>query len=90
MTRCLLCKGLIPERGRSYCRSCIPTTSQMRLGWAKLRRVVLARDGGKCVLCGSSERVDVDHIVPRGNGGGDVLSNLRVVCSSFNQGGRCK
>lgn len=30
-------------------------------GWRKL---VLLRDGHKCVLCGSEENLEVDHILP--------------------------
>lgn len=50
---------------------------------AEFRRVrpyVLWRDQHRCVLCGSVDRLAVDHIVPRSHGGGDDVSNLRVLC----------
>lgn len=44
------------------------------------RQAVLERDGA-CVLCGSTERLEVDHIVPRSEGGGHGLENLRALCA---------
>lgn len=87
--RCLRCRRVMAEPGRSYCRSCM-AGNEMERGWDRIRAAVLARDGGKCVLCGSSERVDVDHIVPRAQRGRAVMGNLRTVCASFNRGkGTC-
>jgi len=41
-------------------------------------------------MCGTEERLSVDHIVPRTLGGSDSLDNLQVLCSSCNsaKGGR--
>jgi 5-methylcytosine-specific restriction protein A len=58
----------------------VPTGSGWR--WQRLREQVLARDGGRCQLCGQPAQ-QVDHIVPRADGGSDALDNLRAVC------GRC-
>lgn len=57
--------------------------------WRKLRDTVIKRDGC-CQMCGTEERLSVDHIVPRHLGGDDNLSNLQVLCSSCNssKGGR--
>ena len=33
--------------------------------WKALRKRALARDGGVCVACGATERLQVDHIKPR-------------------------
>lgn len=46
--------------------------------WSVIRRRVIARDGGLCVLCGAPGR-DVDHIDRLG---GHELSNLRLLCRS--------
>lgn len=48
-------------------------------GW---RTLVLRRDGRKCVLCGSSERLEVDHIKPFSTFPDlrYTLSNGRVLC----------
>lgn len=57
--------------------------------WRRIRQTVINRDGC-CQMCGSEERLSVDHIVPRTLGGDDNLSNLQVLCSSCNsrKGGR--
>jgi len=36
--------------------------------------------GGKCVVCGFDEIVEVHHIIPRYLGGGDQLSNIVILC----------
>ena len=57
--------------------------------WRKIRQTVINRDGC-CQMCGTEERLSVDHIVPRHLGGDDNLTNLQVLCSSCNssKGGR--
>ncbi|WP_049936061.1 HNH endonuclease [Haloplanus natans] len=47
------------------------------------REAVIERDQGQCVNCGASgpdTTLDVHHIVPRGRGGSDRLSNLALLC----------
>lgn len=47
------------------------------------REAVHERDRGHCVNCGASDSdsiLDVHHIVPRGQGGSDRLSNLALLC----------
>lgn len=57
--------------------------------WRRIREQVIRRDGC-CQMCGTEERLSVDHIVPRVLGGTDSLDNLQVLCSSCNssKGGR--
>lgn len=57
--------------------------------WRKIRQSVINRDGC-CQMCGTEERLSVDHIVPRHLGGDDNVTNLQVLCSSCNssKGGR--
>ena len=57
--------------------------------WRKIREQIIRRDGC-CQMCGSDERLSVDHIVPRTLGGDDNPNNLQVLCSSCNssKGGR--
>lgn len=63
------------------------------------RRVeVFERDESTCRICGAGlddidpqfphrkVRLHVDHIVPRSQGGGDDMKNLRTLCSTCNQG----
>lgn len=51
--------------------------------WDETRRLVLERDGYRCVSCSMSLRsrdADVHHLLPRSMGGSDELSNLVTLC----------
>jgi hypothetical protein len=59
---------------------------------ADTKREVWARDDGKCQwaldgggLCGSTVRLEFDHVIPRGRGGTSEPSNLRLLCRFHNQ-----
>jgi len=56
-----------------------------RLTRAEIRRRVWQRAGGCCEKCSSMHSLEFDHIVPRGKGGGDEETNLRLLCKSCNQ-----
>lgn len=45
---------------------------------------VLQRDGGRCVACGSSDGLVLDHIISRRNGGSHHPSNLQLLCPGCN------
>ncbi len=49
-----------------------------------IRRRIMERDGNKCVKCGETEFLTIDHIQPRVAGGTDEDANLRVLCRSCN------
>lgn len=49
-----------------------------------VRRRVMERDGYRCVKCGSTEDLSLDHIYPWSRGGRDAEDNLRVLCRSCN------
>lgn len=51
---------------------------------------VYARDGKRCRYCGSTDRLSIDHLIPRCQGGTDHESNLVVACRTCNsrKGGR--
>lgn len=53
---------------------------------AKLRAIVLARDGLRCKHCGCDDidEIGVDHIIAVANGGTDDLGNLQTLCRSCN------
>ncbi len=44
--------------------------------WRRRRAAVLADHGGRCHLCGHLGAEQVDHVVPRSQGGTDDLTNL--------------
>jgi len=49
-----------------------------------VRFCVYERDGGACLVCGTTERLTLDHIIPFSKGGSDTLDNLRTLCMSCN------
>ena len=49
------------------------------------REQIKARDGYKCVYCGSTEHLTIDHVVPKCKGGTDTSSNCVTACRSCNQ-----
>jgi hypothetical protein len=58
---------------------------------AAARREVWARDGGCCQwplasggICGSTRRLELDHVVPRALGGSSIPENLRILCQPHN------
>jgi len=58
---------------------------------AKVKREVRARDQGKCQwpvvgggVCGSTVRLEVDHVMPRGKGGPSTVENCRILCKPHN------
>ena len=63
--------------------------------FARTRRAVWARDGGRCayigttgVRCLSRRFLELDHVRPRALGGGDTLGNLRLLCRPHNDSER--
>ena len=49
------------------------------------RESIKARDGYKCVYCGSTEELTIDHVVPQCKGGSTNSSNCVTACRSCNQ-----
>jgi 5-methylcytosine-specific restriction endonuclease McrA len=56
-----------------------------------VKRAVWERDGGRCQwplasggVCGSTVRVEIDHVVPRARGGPTRVDNLRCLCRRHN------
>jgi 5-methylcytosine-specific restriction endonuclease McrA len=47
---------------------------------AWMRMYVWRRDHGKCVRCGTQERVWFDYIVPIWEGGSSIEQNIRLLC----------
>ena len=49
------------------------------------RRVLFARDGWQCAYCGSgSNRLTLDHVIPRSRGGASVWENVVTSCAPCN------
>jgi hypothetical protein len=57
----------------------------------KVKREVRKRDQGKCQwplasggTCGSTVKLEIDHVVPRGKGGPSTVENCRILCRAHN------
>jgi 5-methylcytosine-specific restriction endonuclease McrA len=63
----------------SYVR--VPRIVQRKIS----RRALFARDGWRCVYCGTaSGRLTLDHVIPRSKGGGSVWENVVTSCAPCN------
>jgi hypothetical protein len=58
---------------------------------AAVRRAVWERDGGRCQwplasggICGSTVRVEIDHVDPLHRGGRSIVENTRLLCRAHN------
>lgn len=62
-----------------------PRKIQRRLWWMRdvppsKRKRVFARDGYKRLACGATERLSIDHKIPKSKGGSCDESNLQTLC----------
>lgn len=93
ITLCEKCGKSFPHRitePRRYCsHECAnvarkindPAFRRIRNGaWEKLRKQVFERDGGKCVRCGSTNRLTAHHVIPWRISHDDSLDNLVTLC----------
>ncbi len=49
------------------------------------RRALFARDGWRCVYCGTTAgRLTLDHVIPRSKGGDSVWENVVTACAPCN------
>ena len=51
----------------------------------EVRLKVWRRDNGKCVKCGSQERLEFDHMIPVSKGGSNTARNIQILCEKCNR-----
>jgi 5-methylcytosine-specific restriction endonuclease McrA len=49
---------------------------------AAVQRAVWRRDQGRCVVCGSNEKLEFDHIIPISKGGSNTERNIQLLGES--------
>lgn len=72
-------------RERAQRRRCIVkynTHDQMPKGW---RQKLLEFYENKCLICGTSEKLEADHVIPLSDGGSHSAENLQVLCQFHNR-----
>jgi hypothetical protein len=69
------------ESRREYAKN---ERSQYRSIPTEVKNRVLERDGGRCVMCGSSEGIHFDHILPIARGGDNTEDNIQILCKDCN------
>ncbi|HEX7490015.1 MAG TPA: HNH endonuclease signature motif containing protein, partial [Anaeromyxobacteraceae bacterium] len=81
-------KGLVKKPRAAPAR---PSASPRHIP-AEVKRAVWTRDGKCCQwpvasggVCGSTTRLEYDHIVPLARGGASTVSNIRILCATHNQ-----
>lgn len=54
--------------------------------WSQTRKAVLVRDNYQCRSCGrvcsGKREAQVDHVIPKDQGGSDLPDNLQTLCIS--------
>jgi hypothetical protein len=66
----------LPAKANAPRRRVIPT---------KVKLEVWKRDGGKCVVCGATDELHFDHVVPYSKGGTSLVAeNVQLLCARHN------
>ena len=62
-----------------------PDAARRRVIPTSVKLAVWKRDGGRCVICGASDELHFDHIVPFARGGTSlVVENVQLLCARHN------
>lgn len=48
------------------------------------RKNILKRDRHKCQYCDKSDKLTIDHVIPKSRGGKDIWENLVTACTTCN------
>lgn len=51
----------------------------------KMRFAIYKRDNNRCIKCGSSINLEIDHIIPIAKGGKTTMDNLQTLCKDCNK-----
>lgn len=81
-------KDVVKGVGRTFqCPSVIRLKTGSRSTRIKVqlnRKNIMKRDGFKCMYCGDTKNLTVDHVFPKSKGGKTTWENLVTACNSCN------
>jgi 5-methylcytosine-specific restriction endonuclease McrA len=81
---------LLKQKAHMITEKVIRLLDYIRLPYKKLmenrptRNLIMKRDDYKCLYCGATENLTLDHILPSSRGGDDSWENLCSCCGSCN------
>ena len=62
-----------------------PILEHNRMIPSSVKAAVWKRDGGKCVVCGATNNLHFDHIIPFSKGGSSLVAeNIQLMCARHN------
>lgn len=82
--------------GSGFIEPCAESYAENRCNWASRyvsaqeKERILRRDSHKCVACGSTDHLEIDHILPISKGGKSEWNNLQTLCRKCNRMKRFK
>lgn len=85
--RALIGRALAREEAKltAYINNQSPKIAKREFIPESVRMTVWRRDEGKCVRCGSNERLEFDHIIPVALGGSSTARNIQLLCEPCNR-----
>lgn len=80
-----LCRGVEFESSGGEIESLTIERNESRRISQDVKDKVWRRDEGKCINCGSNEKLEFDHIIPFSKGGSNTYRNIQLLCEKCNR-----